>query len=92
MTAVPRMAGTPAPVVCLANSFRLRGPRGALLCVPDKPLHGEIKLRGMAGSFYRQRIDQHLTIGLETIRILRDHGVNHLHSRKPRAFDEPPFQ
>ncbi|MGB0084934.1 MAG: AMP nucleosidase [Rhodomicrobiaceae bacterium] len=75
-----------------ANGFRLRVPYGTLLCVSDKPIHGEIKLRGMADSFYRQRIDQHLTIGLETIRILRDRGVNQLHSRKLRAFDEPPFQ
>jgi len=75
-----------------ANGFRLRVPYGTLLCVSDKPLHGEIKLRGMADSFYRQRIDQHLTIGLETVRILRDRGVNQLHSRKLRAFDEPPFQ
>ena len=75
-----------------ANGFRLRVPYGTLLCVSDKPLHGEIKLRGMANSFYRQRIDQHLTIGLEAIRILRDRGVNQLHSRKLRAFDEPPFQ
>jgi len=75
-----------------ANGFRLRVPYGTLLCVSDKPLHGEIKLRGMADQFYRQRIDQHLTIGLEAIRILRNRGVNQLHSRKLRAFDEPPFQ
>jgi AMP nucleosidase len=75
-----------------ANGFRLRVPYGTLLCVSDKPLHGEIKLRGMADNFYRQRIDQHLTIGLEAIRIIRARGVNQLHSRKLRAFDEPPFQ
>jgi AMP nucleosidase len=75
-----------------ANGFRLRVPYGTLLCVSDKPLHGEIKLRGMADSFYRQRIGQHLTIGLEAVRILRGRGVNLLHSRKLRAFDEPPFQ
>jgi AMP nucleosidase len=75
-----------------ANGFRLRVPYGTLLCVSDKPLHGEIKLRGMADSFYRQRIGQHLTIGLEAVRILRDRGVNQLHSRKLRAIDEPPFQ
>jgi AMP nucleosidase len=26
------------------------------LCVSDKPLHGEIKLAGMAEEFYRQRV------------------------------------
>lgn len=75
-----------------ANGFRFRVPYGTLLCVSDKPLHGEIKMRGMADTFYRQRIDQHLQIGLETVKILRERGVNQLHSRKLRAFDEPPFQ
>jgi AMP nucleosidase len=75
-----------------ANGFRLRVPYGTLLCVSDKPLHGEIKLRGMADTFYRQRIDQHLMIGLDAIRTLRNRGVNKLHSRKLRAFDEPTFQ
>ena len=28
-----------------ANGFRFRVPYGTLLCVSDKPLHGEIKLR-----------------------------------------------
>jgi hypothetical protein len=34
-------------------------PYGTLLCVSDKPLHGIIKLPGMADAFYRQRVDQH---------------------------------
>ena len=76
-----------------ANGFRLRVPYGTLLCVSDKPLHGELKLRGMANHFYRERINQHLKIGLEAIRILRDEvGPDHLHSRKLRSFDEPAFR
>ncbi|HEX6142531.1 MAG TPA: AMP nucleosidase [Geminicoccaceae bacterium] len=76
-----------------ANGFRFRVPYGTLLCVSDKPLHGEIKLRGMANTFYRERIDQHLRIGLEAIRILRDEvGPDALHSRKLRSFDEPAFR
>ena len=39
-------------------------PYGTLLCVSDKPLHGEIKLPGMANHFYRERVDQHLRIGI----------------------------
>lgn len=46
-----------------ANGFRFRVPYGTLLCVSDKPLHGEIK-RGMANHFYRERVDQHLRIGI----------------------------
>ena len=75
-----------------ANGFRFRVPYGTLLCVSDKPLHGELKLRGMANTFYRERINQHLQIGLETIRILREEGADRLHSRKLRSFDEPAFR
>jgi AMP nucleosidase len=75
-----------------ANGFRFRVPYGTLLCVSDKPLHGELKLRGMANAFYRERINQHLQIGLEAIRILRDNGPDQLHSRKLRGFDEPAFR
>lgn len=75
-----------------ANGFRFRVPYGTLLCVSDKPIHGEIKLRGMANNFYRERVSQHLKIGLEAIRILRVNGVDQLHSRKLRGFDEPPFR
>lgn len=75
-----------------ANGFRFRVPYGTLLCVSDKPLHGEIKLRGMANVFYRERINQHLQIGLEAVRILREQGPDRLHSRKLRSFDEPAFR
>jgi len=75
-----------------ANGFRLRVPYGTLLCVSDKPMHGEIKLRGMANAFYRQRVSQHLSIGIEAIRLIRERGVEELHSRKLRSFDEPAFR
>jgi AMP nucleosidase len=75
-----------------ANGFRFRVPYGSLLCVSDKPIHGEIKLRGMANNFYNERVSQHLRIGLEAIRLLRSQGVDQLHSRKLRGFDEPPFR
>ncbi len=75
-----------------ANGLRFRVPYGTLLCVSDKPIHGEIKLRGMANNFYNQRVNQHLKIGLEAIRILRERGIHALHSRKLRGFDEPAFR
>ena len=75
-----------------ANGFRFRVPYGTLLCVSDKPLHGEIKLPGMANAFYRERIGQHLRIGILTLSNLRDTGVAALHSRKLRSFDEPAFR
>jgi AMP nucleosidase len=60
--------------------------------VSDKPLHGEIKLPGMANSFYRERVDQHLRIGLRTVALLRGQGLEQLHSRKLRSFAEVAFQ
>ena len=76
-----------------ANGFRLRVPYGTLLCVSDKPLHGEIKLPGMANAFYRERVSQHLKIGLEALNAMRgDVTRQALHSRKLRSFDEPAFR
>ncbi len=75
-----------------ANGFRFRVPYGTLLCVSDKPLHGEIKLPGMANHFYRERVDQHLRIGIRAIELLRELGVDQLHSRKLRSFAEVAFQ
>lgn len=75
-----------------ANGFRFRVPYGTLLCVSDKPLHGQLKLPGMAETFYRNRVDQHLQIGLLTMALLRDIGPEKLHSRKLRSFNEVAFQ
>lgn len=75
-----------------ANGFRFRVPYGTLLCVSDKPLHGQLKLPGMADSFYRQQVEQHLQVGLETMRLLREIGPEKLHSRKLRSFNEVTFQ
>jgi AMP nucleosidase len=69
----------------------LRVPYGTLLCVSDKPLHGEIKLPGQANRFYEGSISEHLRIGIATVDLLRQEGPR-LHSRKLRAFDEPPFR
>lgn len=75
-----------------ANGFRFRVPYGTLLCVSDKPLHGQLKLPGMADQFYRDRVEQHLQIGLRAMTLLRDYGVGRLHSRKLRSFNEVAFQ
>ena len=75
-----------------ANGFRFRVPYGTLLCVSDKPLHGEIKLPGMANHFYRERVDQHLRIGIRALELLREQGVDQLHSLKLRSFAEVAFQ
>jgi AMP nucleosidase len=77
---------------CIATQgFRMRVPYGVLLCVSDKPAHGEIKLPGVSDRFYDSAIGAHLRIGLETIALLKINRDT-LHSRKLRAFDEPPFR
>jgi AMP nucleosidase len=75
-----------------ANGFRFRVPYGTLLCVSDKPLHGEIKLPGMADHFYRERVNQHLKISIRAMELLRERGPGSLHSRKLRTFTEPAFR
>jgi AMP nucleosidase len=74
-----------------AQGYRFRVPYGTLLCVSDKPLHGEIKLPGQANRFYERAISEHIQIGIATVDLLRQEGAR-LHSRKLRAFDEPPFR
>jgi AMP nucleosidase len=59
--------------------------------VSDKPLHGEIKLPGQANKFYEEAIAAHLAIGTTAVDLLRAEGQR-LHSRKLRAFREPPFR
>ena len=74
-----------------AQGYRFRVPYGTLLCVSDKPLHGEIKLPGQANKFYEEAIAAHLQIGVTACDLLRQEGPK-LHSRKLRAFNEPPFR
>lgn len=76
-----------------ANGYRYRVPYGTLLCVSDRPLHGEIKLPGSAEAFYRSRVAQHLNIGLEAMSIMKDAAQSGtLHSRKLRSLDDPVFR
>ena len=74
-----------------AQGYRFRVPYGTLLCVSDKPLHGELKLPGQANRFYERAINEHMRIGIQTCEELRQEGAK-LHSRKLRAFNEPPFR
>ena len=46
----------------------------------------------MADKFYRERVEQHLQIGLLAMSLLRGYGPEKLHSRKLRSFNEVPFQ
>ncbi|WP_101067106.1 AMP nucleosidase [Roseovarius salinarum] len=74
-----------------ANGFRFRVPYGTLLCVSDKPLHGELKLPGMASDFYKTQVARHLMIGIRAMETLRQMPLERIHSRKLRSFEETAF-
>lgn len=74
-----------------ANGYRFRVPYGTLLCVSDKPLHGELKLPGMASDFYKTQVSRHLMIGIRAMEQLRSTPLERIHSRKLRSFDETAF-
>ncbi|MCL7409415.1 AMP nucleosidase [Marivivens donghaensis] len=74
-----------------ANGFRFRVPYGTLLCVSDKPLHGELKLPGMASDFYKTQVARHLMIGVRAMEHLREMPLERIHSRKLRSFEETAF-
>ncbi|MEO9518577.1 MAG: AMP nucleosidase [Paracoccaceae bacterium] len=74
-----------------ANGYRFRVPYGTLLCVSDKPLHGELKLPGMASDFYKTQVSRHLMIGIHAMERLRGMPLERIHSRKLRSFDETAF-
>ncbi|MCC5972633.1 MAG: AMP nucleosidase [Rubellimicrobium sp.] len=74
-----------------ANGFRFRVPYGTLLCVSDKPLHGELKLPGMASDFYKTQVGRHLMIGIRAMERLREMPLERIHSRKLRSFEETAF-
>ncbi len=75
-----------------ANGFRFRVPYGTLLCVSDKPLHGELKLPGMATDFYKRQVAQHLRIGMRALELMSQLPSERVHSRKLRSFFETAFQ
>jgi len=74
-----------------ANGYRFRVPYGTLLCVSDKPLHGELKLPGMASEFYKTQVSRHLLIGIRAMEQLREMPLERIHSRKLRSFEETAF-
>ena len=74
-----------------ANGYRFRVPYGTLLCVSDKPLHGELKLPGMASNFYKSQVSRHLMIGIRAMEHLRTMPLERMHSRKLRSFEETAF-
>ncbi len=75
-----------------AQGYRFRVPYGTLLCVSDKPLHGEIKLPGQANAFYERAISQHLQIGIADRASCCGRRGRTCTRASCAAFDEPPFR
>ena len=68
-------------VTIAASDVRFRVSYGTLLCVPDKPLHGELKLPGVESDFYREQVARHLLIGVRAMERLRDTPLERIHPK-----------
>jgi AMP nucleosidase len=72
-----------------ANGFRYRIPSATLLCISDKPLHGQPKLPGAAQAFYEETRRQHLEVAREALMMIRNDYSEGLPNSDLRAMDEP---
>ena len=72
-----------------ANGFRYRIPTAALLCVSDKPLHGQPKLSAEAQTFYRESRVTHLEVAAEALEKVRERFPGGLPASDIRSADEP---
>ncbi len=75
-----------------AQRYRFRVPYGTLLCISDKPLHGEIKLPGRRTHFYDSASTSTCASECATMELLREEGVDHSIRRKLRSFAEAAFK
>ncbi|MEA2943672.1 MAG: nucleosidase [Bradyrhizobium sp.] len=76
-----------------ANGFRYSVPYATFLCVSDRPLHGDLKLEGMADSFYRDAVARHFRIAIAAVeKLCVKYGDKGVPTRKLRDRLQPPFQ
>jgi AMP nucleosidase len=75
-----------------ANGFRYSVPYGTFLCISDRPLHGDLKLEGMADTFYRDAVAKHFRIAIGAMEQLSNKYRDGLPTRKLRDRLQPPFQ
>ncbi len=72
-----------------ANGFRYRIPNATLLCVSDKPLHGQPKLTGEAQLFYEETKQQHIAIATSAMQNIKQEYPDGLPNSDIRAPEEP---
>lgn len=72
-----------------ANGFRYRIPSATLLCISDKPLHGQPKLPDIAQAFYEETKTKHLEVARDALLMARGEYPGGLPNSDLRAMDEP---
>jgi AMP nucleosidase len=72
-----------------ANGFRYRIPAATLLCISDKPLHGQPKLPDAAQMFYEETKVKHLEVARDALLLARAEYPGGLPNSDLRAMDEP---
>jgi AMP nucleosidase len=72
-----------------ANGYRYRIPSATLLCVSDKPLHGQPKLPDVAKAFYEASKLKHLEIARDALLAVRSDHPDGVPASDLRAMDEP---
>lgn len=72
-----------------ANGFRYRIPSATLLCVSDKPLHGQPKLPDAANLFYEETKKQHLSIAIAAFDQLKEDFPTGMPNSDIRGPEEP---
>jgi AMP nucleosidase len=72
-----------------ANGFRYRIPSATLLCVSDKPLHGQPKLTDEARSFYEDTKKQHIAIATAAMEKIKQEYPGGFPNSDIRAPEEP---
>lgn len=71
-----------------ANGFRYRIPSATLLCVSDKPLHGQPKMPNEAKAFYDDTKRQHIAIATSAIATIKKKYPGGLPNSDIRSPDE----
>ena len=72
-----------------ANGFRYRIPNATLLCISDKPLHGQPKLPSEAKIFYDDTKLHHIAIAIAAIGLIKQDFPDGLPNSDIRAWEEP---
>lgn len=72
-----------------ANGFRYRIPTATLLCVSDKPLHGQPKLPGEAKAFYDESKRQHIEVAVSALESVKERYPEGLPNSEIRGPGEP---